>query len=111
MLTQLLRIVNSFSIVLSHIISINMLIHQPYRPILALILTLSDPSFVENVQVSEFISDYTLVLSQPNFIDPSLTWSKNVTFWRYHKIKIDNSRSNLANCSFVKCPGDTASAL
>ena len=28
-----------------------------------------------------------------------------------HKIKMDSFRSDLANCSFVKCPGNTASVL
>ena len=37
--------------------------------------------------------------------------SKNVTFRRFHKIKMDSLKSDLANCSFVKCPGNTAGVL
>ena len=45
------------------------------------------------------------------FTNPSVPRSKTVTFRRFHKIKIDSFRSDLAKCSFVKCPGNTASVL
>ena len=42
---------------------------------------------------------------------PSLSKPRNLTFRRYHKLKMDSLQSNLTNCSVVKCPGNTASAL
>ena len=46
-----------------------------------------------------------------DFISPSVPRSKNVTFQRYHKIKMDSLRSDMANYLFVKGPGNTASVL
>ena len=64
-----------------------------------------------NVWVSDFTSDHVLVLGQLDFTNPSVPRSKTVTFQRFDKIKMDSFRSDLANCSFVKCPGITASVL
>ena len=88
--------------------------HKPthlHGHILDLILTPDDSSVLSDVLVSEFISDHALVLGHLDFTKSSIPKSRNVTFTRYHKIKMDNLRSNLANCSFVKCPGNTASVL
>ena len=51
------------------------------------------------------------MLDQLVFTNPSVPRSKTVTFLRFHKIKMDSFRSDLANCSFVKCPGNTTSVL
>ena len=89
-----------------------MFINQPtYMDTFLISSSLLDSSVVLNVRVSEFISDHGLVLCQLDFISPSVPRSKKATFWRYHKIKMDNLRSDLANCSFVKCFGNTASVL
>ena len=52
-----------------------------------------------------------LVLGKLDFTNPSLPRSKTVTFRRFHRINKDCFRSDLANCLFVKCPGNTASVL
>ena len=65
-------------------------------------LTPDDSSVVAKVQVSEFILDHALVLGHLDFISYSVPRSKIVTFWRYHKTKVDSLRSDLANCLFVK---------
>ena len=49
------------------------------------------------------------MLGHFDFTKPSILKSRNVTFRRYYKIKMDSLRSDLANCSFVKGPGNTAS--
>ena len=51
------------------------------------------------------------MLGQIDCISPSVSRSSNVTFWRYHKIKADSLHTDIANCSFVRCPVYTASAL
>ena len=79
--------------------------------VLDLILTPNDSSAVSNVRVSDFISDHALVLGQLDFTNPSLLTSKTFTFRMFHRINMDCLRSDLENCSFVKCPGNTASVL
>ena len=44
-------------------------------------------------------------------LSPSAPKSNTVTFWRYHKINMQNLMCDLANCSFVASPGSTVSAL
>ena len=51
------------------------------------------------------------MLGQLDFTNPSVPRSKTVTFRRFHRIKMDSFRSNLANFSFVRCHGNTASVL
>ena len=51
------------------------------------------------------------MLGQHDFTNPSVPRAKNVTFRRFHRINIGCFRSDLANCSFVKCPGNAASIL
>ena len=104
------RIVKSFLNCLESC-NINQHAHKPthlHGHILDLILT---PDVLSDVLVSEFISDHALVLGYLDFTKSSIPKSRNVTFPRYHKIKMDSLRSDLANCSFVKCPGNTASVL
>ena len=94
--------------------NINQHVYKPthlHGHILDLILTPDDSSVVTNVRVSDFISDHALVLSQLDFTNPSVPKSKTVTFQRFHKIEMDSFRSDLTNCSFVKCPGNTDSVL
>ena len=88
--------------------NINQHVHKPthlhgHTP--DLILTTDDSSAGSNVWVSDFISDH----DQLDFTNPSVP-VKTVTFWRFHKIEMDSFRSALAKCSFVKCPGNTASS-
>ena len=73
------------------------------------LITPNDSSVVSKVWVSDFISDHALVLGQLDFINPSVPRSKTVTFRRFHRINMDCFRSELANCLFVKWPGNTAS--
>ena len=94
--------------------NINQHVHKPthlHRHTLDLILTPNDSSAVSNVWVSDFISDHALVLGQLDFTNPSVPRSKTVIFRRFHRINMDCFRSDLANYSFVKCPGNTASVL
>ena len=94
--------------------NINQHVHKPthlHSHTLDLILTPNDSSAVSNVRVSDFISDHALVLGQLDFTNPSLHTSKTVTFRRFHRINMDSFRSDLANCLFVKCPGNTPSVL
>ena len=51
------------------------------------------------------------MLRQLNFISSFVYRSSNITFWRYHKINMKGLCSDLANCSFLRCPGNIASAL
>ena len=94
--------------------NINQHVHKPthlHGHILGLIITPDDSRVVSNVQVSEFISDHALVLGNLDFTKPSMPISKYVTFRRFHKIKMDSLKSDLASFSFVKCLGNTASVL
>ena len=94
--------------------NINQHVHKPthlHGHTLDLILTPNDSSAVSNVRVSDFISDHALVLGQLDFTNPSLPTSKTVTFQMFHRINMDCLRSDLENCLFVKCPGNTASVL
>ena len=94
--------------------NINQHVHKPthlHGHTLDLILTPNDSSAVSSVRVSDFISDHALVLGQLDFTNPSLPTSKTVTFRMFHRINMDCLRSDLENCSFVKCPGNTASVL
>ena len=94
--------------------NINQHVHKPthiHGHTLDLILTPNDSSAVSNVRVSDFISDHALVLGQLDFTNPSVPRSKTVIFWRFHRINMDCFWSDLADCPFVKCPGNTASVL
>ena len=94
--------------------NINQLVHKPthlHGHTLDLILTLDDSSDLSNAQVSDFISDHALVLGQLDFTNPSVPRSKTVTFRRFHRINMECFRNDQANCSFVKCPCNTASVL
>ena len=94
--------------------NINQHVHKPthlHGHTLDLILTPNDSSAVSNVRVSDFISDHALVLGQLDFTNPALPTSKTVTFRMFHRINMDCLRSDLENCSFVKCSGNTASVL
>ena len=68
-----------------------------HEHILDLIIIPDDSSVVSKVRVSVFISDHALVLGQLEFTSHSVPRSKNVTFQRYHKIKMDSLRSDLLN--------------
>ena len=88
--------------------NINQHVNKPthlHGHILDLILTPDDSSVVLNVWVSEFIAGHALVLGHLDFTKPSMP------IRRYHKIKMDRLKSDLTNCSFVECPGNTASVL
>ena len=89
--------------------NINQYVHKPthlHGHTLNLILTPN--SAVSNVHVSDFISDHALVLGQLDFTNPSLHTSKTVTFRMFYRINMDCLWSDLENCLFVKCPGNTA---
>ena len=79
--------------------------------ILDLVLTPTDASGISNVRVADFISDYALVLAQLDSVNPPSYNTNVVTFRRYHKIDLDSLYKDLANCSFVRCPGNTVSVL
>ena len=83
----------------------------PYGHILDLILTPSGSSVVSNDGASDFISDDAMVLGPLDFIGPSVSRSSNGTFQNYPKIRMESLHCDLANYSFVGCPGDTTGAL
>ena len=88
--------------------------HAPTRlhgHILVLVLIPTEPSVVFNANVDGFISDHVLVDGQLEFIRPSVPKLNTAAFRRYHKIKMQSLRCNLANCSFISSPGSTVSAL
>ena len=78
--------------------------------ILYLVLTPIDTSGISYVRVAKFISDHALVfLAQLGLVKPPSQMTNVVTFRTYHKT--DSLHKYLGNCSFVRCPDNTANVL
>ena len=103
------RTVKRFSIALSHAILINLFINQlTYMDTLLISSSLSMIPVLYQMFGSVILC---LVLGQLDFTNPSVPRSKTVAFRRFHRINMECFRSDQANCSFVKCPCNTASVL